>query len=309
MDKSVSVIIVNFNAGSLLLDCVRRVLASTISVEVLIADNASYDRSIDLLKTYFKNGPRLKIVLNQENLGFAAANNKALAFAKGEYLLFLNPDCVIRPDTIERLVIAMEANPQAAMGGCLIRNADGTEQAGCRRNTPTPWRSFVQLSGLYKLKSRFENISSINMNGDPLPSGPVEVEAISGAMMLVRRTALDKVGPMDDGYFLHCEDLDWCMRFRRAGYKVIFLPDLEIMHIKGVCYNGKRIFVEWHKHKGMIRYYRKFFQDNRPVALTLVVYSAVMGRFLALATAFGVRRFFLDRKSIFNEASNSNRCR
>ena len=195
----------------------------------------------------------------------------------------LNPDCVIRPDTIERMIAVMESDPYAAMAGCLIRNPDNSEQAGCRRFIPTPWRSLVRVLKLSTLFPGYPKFSSFNLTGHPLPSGPVSVEAISGAFMLLRRSAVEEVGLMDEGYFLHCEDLDWCMRFMRAGYKILFVPDVEIVHAKGASSADRPIRVEWHKHKGMIRFYRKFFWDHYPKALMSLVIPAVWARFAAKA--------------------------
>jgi GT2 family glycosyltransferase len=123
-----------------------------------------------------------------------------------------------------------------------------------------------------------------------LPTSPVAVEAISGAFMLVRRSALETVGPWDSGYFLHCEDLDWCMRFKQAGYRILFVPDVVVSHAQGGCSQGRAVFVEWHKHKGMLRFYRKFYRESYPLALMALVYLAVWLRFAAKALALTLRR-------------------
>jgi hypothetical protein len=126
--------------------------------------------------------------------------------------------------------------------------------------------------------------------GTPLPDRPVEVEAISGAFMLVRRSALEKVGPLDEGYFLHCEDLDWCMRFKQAGYQILFVPDVVVSHVKGGCSVNRPVFVEWHKHKGMIRFYRKFFRQRYPGVLMGLVFAAVWARFLVKAIVLTLKQ-------------------
>jgi GT2 family glycosyltransferase/nucleoside-diphosphate-sugar epimerase len=278
-----SVVIVNFNGGGHLTECVRSIFTSTVQVDVTVVDNASQDDSIAQLGRDIGDDPRLRIIRSAKNVGFAAGNNMGLRYVAGAYVLCLNPDCVIRSDTIERMIAVMEADPYAAMAGCLIRNPDNSEQAGCRRFIPTPWRSLVRVLKLSTLFPDYPKFSSFNLTGHPLPSGPVSVEAISGAFMLLRRSAIDEVGLMDDGYFLHCEDLDWCMRFTRAGYKILFVPDVEIVHAKGASSADRPIRVEWHKHKGMIRFYRKFFWDHYPKALMCLVLPAVWTRFAAKA--------------------------
>ena len=110
--------------------------------------------------------------------------------------------------------------------------------------------------------------------------------------MFVRRSALEKVGPMDESYFLHCEDLDWCMRFRQAGFTILFVPDVEIIHVKGVGSAARPIYVEWHKHKGMIRFYRKFFRHQYSTLIMFMVTLAVWTRFAALAAVLAVKNYF-----------------
>ena len=133
----VSAVVVNFNGGRLLVETVRFALASTVSVEVIVADNGSTDGSIDFLRELVGGNPRLKIVENGANLGFSRANNLALQYARGDYLLFLNPDCLIYPDTLREVLSVIGARFDVGMVGCLIRNPDGTEQAGCRRRLPS----------------------------------------------------------------------------------------------------------------------------------------------------------------------------
>ncbi len=279
--KQISVIIVNFNAGRLLSECVCSTLASTVPVEVIVVDNRSSDNSMDRLRRDFPNEERLRLIENQENLGFAKANNIALPFAQGDYILFLNPDCLIEPDTLARMHAVMEKYPTAGMAGCLIRNPDGSEQAGCRRAVPTPWRTFVRLSHLYKFSKYHSKLHSFIQTDTPLPTKPVEIEAISGAFMLVRRSALEKVGPLDEGYFMHCEDLDWCMRFRQAGFPILFVPDVEILHVGGVCSASRPALVEYYKHRGMVRFYRKFFRHQYPAGVMWLVMAGIVLRYLA----------------------------
>jgi GT2 family glycosyltransferase/nucleoside-diphosphate-sugar epimerase len=320
VSKPISVIIVNFNGGPLLSDCVRSVLASSVSVEVFVSDNRSTDNSIFELRCTFPSEPRLKIIENTNNLGFARANNIALPQARGDFILFLNPDCIIEPDTIREMLAVMENHPNAGMAGCLIRNPDGSEQPGCRRNIPTPWRTFIRLARLNKLAKYHPRFESYIQTGLPMPDGPLAVEAISGAFMLARRSAIDTVGPMDEGYFMHCEDLDWCMRFRQARLDILFVPSVEIMHVGGVCSASRPISVEYYKHKGMVRFYRKFFRYQYPTLLMWLVMTAIGIRFLLRIPAYlfprpnpttgrgvsgATHSFFLDAKEGIHNAIGS----
>jgi GT2 family glycosyltransferase len=188
------------------------------------------------------------------------------------------------------MLACMKSSPQAGMAGPLLLNPDGTEQAGGRRTVPTPWRSFIRAFGLSGLRNRYPRLfSDFLLHQQPLPDGPIEVEAISGACMLIRRDALLDVGPLDEGYFIHCEDLDWCMRFRQRGWKIMFVPDASVVHHQGTCSKPCPIFIEWHKHKGMMRFYRKFFRHQYPFVLMWIVGVGVWLRFSAVAIRHSIR--------------------
>jgi len=287
--KSVSIVVVNYNAGPLLAECVRAGLEQ--ADEVVVIDNSSSDGSMETLAERFPSECRLKMIRSGRNLGFAAGCNLGAGSTTGSYVLFLNPDCVLKPGSLQRMVEVLEANPSAGMVGGLLIDPDGTEQGGGRRAVPTPWRSLVRASGLYRFADRWPSLFfDFHLHKQPLPDAPVEVEAISGALMLVRREAMEDVGPWDEGYFLHCEDLDWCMRFWQKGWKILFVPDAPVVHQKGSCSQSRPIFVEWHKHKGMMRFYRKFFRHRYPGALMWLVALGVWLRFGAVAAYYTARR-------------------
>jgi len=284
----VSVIVVNYNAGPLLAECVHSAFSQ--AREVLVVDNASTDLSIELCTQRFPNEAKLRVVRNSANLGFAAACNIGASAAAEPHILFLNPDCVLSANALEHMLEVLKKNPEAGMAGGRLVNADGTEQEGGRRAVPTPWRAFVRAFGLYRFHRHWPRLFyDFHLHKQPLPSTPVEVEAISGALMLARRAAMADVGPWDEGYFLHCEDLDWCMRFRQKGWKILFVPDAPVVHHKGTCSRSRPIFVEWHKHRGMMRFYRKFFQQKYPGLVMWLVAAGVWLRFGAVASFHGIR--------------------
>ncbi|MGR8998074.1 MAG: glycosyltransferase family 2 protein [Gammaproteobacteria bacterium] len=284
----VSVVIVNYNAGRFLTACIREALPQ--ASEILVVDNASTDISLDLCAQHFFEEPKLKIIRNGANLGFAAACNLGSKQTTGDYLLFLNPDCCLDARAVAELVHVLGSDNAAGMVGGLLINPDGSEQGGGRRAVPTPWRSFVRVFGLSRFADRWPKLFfDFHLHQQPLPERAIEVEAISGACMLVKRQAMDDVGPWDEGYFLHCEDLDWCMRFRQKGWKVMFAPAARITHALGACSRSRPIFVEWHKHKGMMRFYRKFFRHQYPGVLMGLVAMGVWLRF-GLVSAYYVAR-------------------
>lgn len=288
MPNSVSLVIVNYNAGTLLQKCVSSALPQV--DELFVIDNASSDDSLTELTSSHPDDPKLHVIRNHKNLGFSAACNIGWNYASSSYVMFLNPDCVLELDSVRRLFQALEDFPEAGMVGGLLVDPDGTEQGGGRRAIPTPWRSFVRAFGLSRYSQRWPKLFfDFHLHKQPLPTHPIEVEAISGACMLVRRAAMEDVGCWDEGYFLHCEDLDFSMTLRRKGWKIMFVPNARIVHEKGACSRSRPIFVEWHKHRGMMRFYRKFFRHQYPGALMWLVAFAVWMRFAAVATYYTLR--------------------
>ena len=288
--SKISAIIVNYNAGPILKKAVNSLLCSASVTKIIVVDNDSQDNSLKDIENLAGLQSRLVCIRNSKNLGFAKACNIGIA-ADGEsdYLLFLNPDCIIDKDALGKLLSCIKSSQQAGMAGPLLLNPDGTEQAGGRRAVPTPWRSFVRAVGLSILGEKYPRLfSDFLLHQKPLPDGPIEVEAISGSCMLVRRDVLLDVGLLDAGYFLHCEDLDWCMRLHQKGWKIMFVPDALVIHYKGVCSKTRPIFVEWHKHKGMLRFYKKFFRHQYPGILLWIVGFGVWLRFSAMTVRYSV---------------------
>lgn len=278
MIPPVSVVIVNYNARHFLADCVRAALPQV--SEVIVVDNASTDLSLDRCLRHFPEEPKLKLIRNNTNLGFAAACNIGVKHAKEDHIFFLNPDCSLDASAVSELMRVLKSDDAVGMVGGLLINADGSEQGGGRRAVPTPWRSFVRAFGLSHFANRWPKLFfDFYLHKQSLPVEPIEVEAISGACMLVKREAVEDVGVLDEGYFLHCEDLDWCMRFRQKGWKILFVPSARISHIQGVCSRNRPIFVEWYKHKGMVRFYGKFFKHQYPGVLMWLVTIGVWLRF------------------------------
>ena len=288
---SISVIIVNYNAGPLLRRCLDSLLACPLSIEIIVVDNASHDGSLDGLL----DSPHIRVIRNHTNVGFVAACNIGIDASSAPFLLFLNPDCFFEPGAVATLLSGLQSVDRVGMVGGLLVNEDGTEQGGGRRAVPTPWRSFVRAFALHRFADRWPKLFyDFHLHKQPLPDEPIEVEAISGACMLVKREAVEDVGLWDGGYFLHCEDLDWCMRFRQRGWKILFVPGARISHALGACSQSRRVFVEWHKHKGMVRFYRKFFRHQYPGALMWLVTLGVWLRFGLAAVYLTVRRWLAE---------------
>lgn len=259
-------------------------------VQVIVSDNDSDDGSLAGVDQLAETDRRLMIVRNAHNLGFAAANNRVFALATAPFVLFLNPDCIVAPDTLERTLAILDQRPEAGMAGCLIRNPDGSEQAGCRRRLPTPRSLLAKASGLDRLLPKTFDCGDFVQSGDPLPAQAVPIEAISGAFMLVRRELLERIGSFDTGYFMHWEDLDLCARFRAAGHEILFVPSVEVLHFKGRSSSRYPLRVEWHKHAGMVRFLRKHYFGRWPTPLFALATLPIWVRFFAKVFLFRRRR-------------------
>lgn len=276
----ISAVIVNYNAGETLSGLVKSLLTEHGPARVIVVDNASSDGSLEYLAAEVRD-ERLLLVRNATNRGFAAGCNQGAACTDTPYLLFINPDCRIGTQALERLSASLRAQPDAGMAGPLILNADGSEQRGCRRYLPDPRRALMRVLGLGQPDAHGA-VAGFDLTGTPLPASVTEMEAISGACMLMRREVYLRVGGWDEGYFLHCEDLDLCMRMGSQGYKVLFVPDAVVTHVKGVSSRGRNVFVLWHKHRGMWRYFGKFQRQASPFWLTALVWLGIWSRFLLL---------------------------
>ncbi|MBS29112.1 MAG: dTDP-Rha--alpha-D-GlcNAc-pyrophosphate polyprenol alpha-3-L-rhamnosyltransferase [Alphaproteobacteria bacterium] len=279
---SVSVVIVNFNTGPLLTDVVRTVLTQTLPpLECIIVDNASTDGSIDHLRGEIDDD-RVVVLQMETNLGFASGCNRGITESTGTQILLLNPDCFLEPDTLELLLAELSANDAAGAAGPLILNMDGTEQRGCRREIPTPWQIFCVGVGLHRMMPRHPRFRSFNSTGEELPDKTVRVQSISGSCMLIPRRVVNLVGLLDERYFMHFEDLDWCMRVGAAGQCVLFVPNAIAHHVGGVSGRDRAYRVEMHKHTSLIRFVRANFAQYYPSAFIVLVSFVVYARWLTL---------------------------
>lgn len=268
-----SIIIVNHNAGAALSDCIASVLGQ--AGEVVLVDNASESAGLDPVVERFTGHPGFQAIRLSRNVGFSAGCNIGAKASTGELLLFLNPDCIATPRLVERLKEVLEKKPNAAIAGGRLLGDDGGMQRGWRRMAPDPWRALVRASGMWRVFRRWDFHPVEDISDDET----LETDAVSGACLIIRREVFEKVGGFDEGYFLHCEDLDLCAGVQLAGFAVLSCPDAVVFHSKGVCGKGRPFFVEWHKHKGMIRYFGKHLRKRYSLLLAPLVHVAVWCRF------------------------------
>ncbi len=275
------VIIVNFNAGEYLQECIASVLNSSVPVSVTVADNASSDGSADALAERFGQDARVEILNNEDNLGFARAVNRVARKSREEFLLILNPDCVLDPEAIGTLMRVLEVDTRAGVAGPWVTDQAGKMQKGTWRRFPDPWRSLMTFTGLAGLADHSAALGGVDLRGARAPAGPIKVDAVSGACLMLRRAVAEKVGFYDEGYAMHCEDLDLMFRLRAMGYHCMLVPSARVIHRGGVSTASRPWWVHRQKHLGMQRYFRKFQSGDHALPVRWLVYTGIWCHYLA----------------------------
>lgn len=288
---TVTTLIVNYNAGAWLERAVNSALRET-DGSLIIVDNASTDSSLARLQFADSDKSRVSIMRNDRNLGFAHANNQALTNISGDYVILMNPDCEMSTGCWTEIASVMDREESIGLASCVIRNADGSLQTTCRRRFPTPWSAAVRMLALNRLFPDHPRFQDFDYGATPLPETWETVDAISGAFMVVRVSALPEVGLMDDAYFMHCEDLDWCMRFQQAGYAVAFIPQAEVVHAKGISSRSRPVATQWNLHRGMLRFFDKFYREQYPWPFRWFVTVGIYVSFLLRAAWLSVAGMF-----------------
>ncbi len=214
-----SVVILNHNTKDLLRQCLAS-LPKHENYQVIVVDNASTDGSVAMIKTHF---PWVQLVANKENIGFTRGNNSARKFAFGEYVLFLNSDTKVFPGTLETMLAFMASDPKVGVATCKVLLPSGQLYYACHRGFPTPWNSLLYFLGLPS-NYRGSNASLNTIH---------QIDACSGTFLLIRHKLLDQIGWFDQDYFAYGEDLEMCYEVKRLGYKVMFNPQVSILHYWG----------------------------------------------------------------------------
>lgn len=230
MSVDLSIIIVNWNGLDITRQCLESIYQQTrdINFEVIVVDNASADSTCKMLREEF---PQVKLICNSENKGFAAANNQGINIAGGNFILLLNNDTIVLKDAISKTFLAAKTNPQAAVTGCKVLNRNGTTQSSCFM-FPSLLNLMIAAAHLdtFFPKNKFfgrERYSRTDWNCIK------EVDAVSGCFMMVRRQAFENIGILDERFFMYAEETDWCMRFKKNGWKILFCPEGQIIHLGG----------------------------------------------------------------------------
>ncbi|MEK8131072.1 glycosyltransferase family 2 protein [Paenibacillus filicis] len=269
-----SVIIVNYNTCRLTVNCIHSVRQSVLeqAYEIIVVDNASSDASVGAIRTEF--GSEVSLLVNDLNQGFSKANNQGMRIARGRYILLLNSDTIVQPDTLQTMLDFMDSHPKVGAAGCKVVLPDGSLDKACRRGFPTPSASFYYAFGLSKLfpdKPKFNQYQLGYLD----PDQDYPVDCLVGAFMMVRREAIDQVGMLDEDFFMYGEDIDWCYRIKEAGWQIHYYPYTQITHYKGASSRRKPFKIIYEFHRAMVLFHKKHYSKKYPALVTGLVYTGI----------------------------------
>lgn len=273
-----SVITVSYHTGPVLFDMIASVLAQDGLAELIVVNNGNPIHVLEQLERMAESNPRLKCISGHGNVGFAKGNNLGAKAATGDFLFLLNPDSVLEVGDLQKLMAQSRQLSRPHLIGPRILDGSGKEQSGSRRGLLTPWRAFVEVFFLYKFFPNHPLFKRWKWHEADLPADITEVPAISGAAMFIPKDDFWMVGGLDEGYFLHVEDVDFCFMLRKAGAKIFFMPHLSVRHI-GATSNAPKPVVERYKTISLVRYFHKNFSATTPRPLLWILYAAIWARF------------------------------
>ncbi len=273
----IAAVVVTFNSASTLDACLRRLRAGHDVAEIRVVDNASDDDSVEIAQRHAIADARVRFIANPDNPGFATGCNQGAADSSARWLAFVNPDLMVEPDTLARLRERARGLGPALLG---VEQVDeqGRADPAVRRRDP----DFLAM-----LRSPRAGLD-LSVPMDPVQSLQ-PVPAISGALMLMPRDLFERIGGWDEGYRLHAEDLDLCRRAREAGAVVAVANDLRVVHVRGVSSRSRPLFVEWQKHRGLWRYFRKFEAAGRSAPQRALIWLAIWGHAVSTLARLSVR--------------------
>lgn len=264
MNAAIAAVVVTYRSAATIDECLSRLRAAADVAEIRVVDNDSDDDTLNVVQRHAIEDARVHFIANPDNPGFATACNQGAADSRAPWLVFINPDLMVAPDTLAQLRARAEALGQPALLGVEQVDEHGEPDGAVRRRDP-------DFAAMLRAPRRGAQLA--------VPADPAQtlqpVEALSGALMLMPRSLFDGIGGWDAGYRLHAEDLDLCRRARQAGATVAVANDLRVVHLRGVSSRSRPFFVEWHKHRGLWRYFRKFEAPHRSWPVRAGVWLAI----------------------------------
>jgi GT2 family glycosyltransferase len=269
-----SIVVVTHDVRELLRNCLHSIYAgeAPFAFEVCVVDTGS-DDSAAMVRAEF---PRAEVIEAPENPGFSAANNVGLRRATGEYCLLLNPDTVLPPDALARLVAKLDAEPEVGILGPKLVRGDGSLDRACRRSFPTPANAayhFLRLPRLFPHSARFGEYNLTYRN----PDEEYDVDSVTAACLLIRRSVLDQIGLLDETYWMYGEDIDLCWRSKARGWRTRYYPQVVVQHLKGQSSKARSLRCTYEFFRAMHLFYRQHYAPAASPAMNAVVTAGIAG--------------------------------
>lgn len=286
----ISVCMVSLNCWNVIQDCLDSLAASEgITTEVIIVDNGSTDGSAEKIAKHY---PYVKLIRNTGNTGFTKGTNQAIEVSTGRYILWLNTDTILKPDSLRILMEFLEQHPDAGIVGPKVLNPDGTFQPQCKRGMPTPEASLSYMLKLHKVFPQNRVAGQYLLTYLPEDEA-AQVDAVSGCCLLARREVWDKIGSLDEAIFAFGEDIDWCVRAKNAGFQIWYYPKSSIVHLKG---KGGVHSQPYKKakgmHDGMWIFYHKHLESGYPQPVSWLVKAGIQTSYVLTCSSIWLRRKF-----------------
>ena len=262
----IAVVVVTYQSAETIGECLQRLRAAAGVAQIRVVDNASSDGTLEIVQRHALADARLRFIANPDNPGFGTACNQGADDSDAPWLAFVNPDCLVEADTLSRL----RAHARACEGESLL-GADLVDEAGVRdgaaRRRDPDFAAMLHSAAARRIEIAVDDAQTLQV-----------VQAISGALMLLPRALMERIEGFDQGYRLHAEDLDLCRRARDAGACVAVANDVRVVHVRGVSSRSRPLFVEWHKHRGLWRYFRKFDAPRHGLSTRTAVWMMIWAR-------------------------------
>lgn len=269
--RAIDAVVVTYRSASTIDLCLQHLRDAADVHSIRIVDNASDDDTLAIVQRHAIADTRVRFVANPDNPGFGVGCNQGAADGDSPWIAFVNPDCLVEPDTLARLRAHAEAAPPMLVGADLVDESGQRDDAARRRDPDFA----ALLRGALRMRDSRAQLSVPPDDTQALQ----RVDAVSGALMLLPRALHMRLGGFDERYRLHAEDLDLCRRARLAGAIVAVANDVHVVHVRGVSSRSRPWFVEWHKHRGLSRYFATFEAARRPAAVRAAVFALLWARF------------------------------
>ncbi len=265
--SDIAAIVVTYQSAETIAACLERLRAAEGMAQIRVVDNASTDGTLEIVQRHALADPRVRFIANPDNPGFGTGCNQGADDSDAPWLAFVNPDCLVEADTLVRLRAHARACAREGLLGADLVDEAGVRDGAARRRDPD-FAAMLRNPAARRLDVAVDASQTLQA-----------VQAVSGALMFLPRTLMQRIEGFDQGYRLHAEDLDLCRRAREAGAFLAVANDVRVVHVRGVSSRSRPVFVEWHKHRGLARYFRKFEASRRGVLVRLCVYAMIWARF------------------------------